>query len=94
MVKKLFVLTLLVTLSACSTDRLDMKLDNAVNKEKVSRIRKNTTTQSQVVEIFGEPLDRLVTPDGETFFYKDFNLRLFHVEFDRNGVVKDFLYNY
>ncbi len=92
--RKTMVVVALVALAACSTERLNLKLDDAVSKEKVSQIRKGATTKSQVESIFGEPIDRLILPDGESFFYKDFNLRTLHVEFDKNGVVKDYVYNY
>ncbi|MBI5178014.1 MAG: outer membrane protein assembly factor BamE [Nitrospinae bacterium] len=93
MAKKLFVLALLAALSACSTERLNIKADTNITKEKAARITKGKTTKAQVEAVFGEPMDRVLLPEGERYFYKDFNLRPLYVEFDKNGVVTNYEYD-
>jgi len=92
MAKKLFIVAFVVALSACTTERLNLKADTNITKEKVAQIKKKATTKAQVETTFGEPLDRVILPDGERYFYKDFNLMPLYVEFDKNGVVNDYEY--
>ncbi len=82
---------LAVALAGCATPRLNLPVDNAITHEKTARIIKGVTTMDEIIAIFGKPMDRLVLPDHEEWFYKDFNLRPLHIEFDANGIVKDFV---
>jgi outer membrane protein assembly factor BamE (lipoprotein component of BamABCDE complex) len=89
--KRLVMLALMVSLAGCSTERLNLPVADAVSREKTAKIIKGVTTKEEVEAIFGKPLDRLIFPYGEKWFYKDFNLNPIHIEFDEIGVVKDYL---
>ena len=89
--KRLTVLALVVLLAGCATQRLNLPSQNLVTAKKVAQIKKGVTTKLDVEAIFGAPYDRIVFPHSETWFYKDFNLKPLHIEFDANGVVKDYL---
>ena len=89
-VKRLIIFMLAVALAGCATERLNLRLDNGVTPEKIAQIKKGTTTMDEVKAIFGKPMDRLVFPENESWFYKDFNLNPLQIEFDANGIVKDY----
>ena len=89
--KRLIVIAVVVMLAGCATQRLSLPTENVVTAEKVAQIKKGATTKVEVQAIFGVPYDRIVFPDSETWFYKDFNLKPLHIEFDVNGVVKGYL---
>ena len=90
-VKSLIVLALVAALAGCVTERLNLPAKNVVTAKKVAQIKKGATTKVEVQAIFGAPYDRIVFPDSETWFYKDFNLMPLRIEFDANGVVIDYL---
>ena len=90
-VKRLIVFALAIALAGCATKRLNLPVDYAVTPENTARIIKGVTTMEEVKAIFGKPMDRLVFPDNEVWFYKDFNLRPLQIEFDKNGIVKDYI---
>ncbi|MFQ5432962.1 MAG: hypothetical protein ACE5EN_10710, partial [Nitrospinota bacterium] len=86
--KRLIIFMLAIALTGCATQRLNLPVDNAITHEKTARIKIGVTTMEEVKAIFGKPMDRLVFPDSESWFYKDFNLRPLQIEFDANGIVK------
>jgi len=90
-VKRFIVIALAIILAGCATQRLNLPVDNAITLENRARIKKGVTTMEEVKAVFGKPMDRLVFPDNEVWFYKDFNLRPLQIEFDANGIVKDFV---
>lgn len=89
--KRFIVIALFLVLAGCATQRLNLPTENVVTAEKVAQIKKGTTTKVEVEALFGVPYDRIVFPDSETWFYKDFNLKPLHIEFDINGIVKNYL---
>lgn len=89
-VKRFIVIALVLVLAGCATERLNLPVDYAITPEKIGQIKKGTTTIDEIKAIFGKPTDRLVFPENESWFYKDFNLRPLQVDFDTNGIVKDF----
>jgi len=90
-VKRLVIFMLAIALAGCATERLNLPVDYAITPENTARIKKGVTTMEEVKTIFGKPMDRLVFPDSESWFYKDFNLRPLQIEFDANGVVTDYV---
>lgn len=88
---RFIVIAFALALAGCATQRLNLPAQNVITAEKVAQIKKGATTKAEVRTIFGAPYDRLVFPDSETWFYKDFNLKPLHIEFDANGVVKNYL---
>ena len=89
-VKRLIIFMLALILAGCATQRLNLPVDYAITQEKTALIKKGVTTMDEVKTLFGKPIDRLVFPENESWFYKDFNLRPLQIEFDANGVVKDY----
>ena len=90
-VKRLIIFMLAIVLAGCATERLNLPVDYAITPEKTAQIKKGVTTMDEVKAIFGKPIDRLVFPENESWFYKDFNLRPLQVDFDANGIVKDYI---
>lgn len=90
----MFVMTAAVALlAACSVDRLNLEAPNVLSREKVAQIAAGKTTKAETEELFGKPLDVQVIDGIERRFYKDFNLRALHIEFDKNGVVSSYNYS-
>ena len=84
-------MVLVLVLAGCATERLNLPADYAITPEKIALITKGVTNMDEVKAIFGKPIDRLVFPENESWFYKDFNLRPLQIEFDANGIVKDYI---
>lgn len=91
--KNILVAGVALFLASCAVERLNLPVEKPVTKENAARIKKGVTTKAEVEALFGAPLDVLVFEGGERYFYKDFNLRAIHVEFGRDGVVKDIKYD-
>ena len=89
-VKRFIVIALAVILAGCATERLNLPVNYAITPENTGQIKKGVTTMDEVQAIFGKPLDRLVFPETESWFYKDFNLRPLQINFDVNGIVKNY----
>ncbi|MEE8484359.1 MAG: hypothetical protein V3S46_07150 [Nitrospinota bacterium] len=91
----LMVLAIALVLAAgCSTKRVNLKDPNRITKEKITLLKNRVTTKKEVEAIFGPPLDIIPIDDGETYFYKDFNLGLLWIAFDAKGVVVEFKSDY
>lgn len=80
-------------LAACSVERLNLGAPNALSREKAAQLVVGKTTKAETEGLLGKPLDVLVIDGVERHFYKDFNLRALHVEFDKNGVVSSYKYS-
>jgi outer membrane protein assembly factor BamE (lipoprotein component of BamABCDE complex) len=90
-VKHLIVIALAIVLAGCATERLNLPVDYAITPEKTAQIKKGATTMDEIKAVFGEPTDRLVFPENESWFYKDFNLMPLQIDFDENGIVKNYI---
>ncbi|MBI5638310.1 MAG: hypothetical protein HZA03_10115 [Nitrospinae bacterium] len=92
--KRMLVITAAAALlAACSVERLDLAAPNALSREKTAKLVNGKSTKAEVEGLFGKPLDVLVIDGAERHFYKDFNLRALHIEFDKNGVVSSHKYS-
>ncbi len=92
---RLMVLAIALTLAAgCSAKRVNLKDPNQISREKITLLKKRVTTKKDVEAIFGPPLDIIPIDEGETYFYKDFNLGLLWIAFNAKGVVVDFKSDY
>ncbi len=80
-------------LGACSVERLNLAAPNVLSREKSAQLVAGKTTKAETEGLFGKPLDVLVIDGLERHFYKDFNLRALHIEFDKNGVVSSYKYS-
>lgn len=92
--KRMLVITAAVALlAACSVERLNLAAPNALSQGKAAQLVVGKTTKVETEGLLGKPLDVLVIDGIERHFYKDFNLRALHVEFDKNGVVSSYKYS-
>lgn len=78
---------LCIMLAACASERLNIKVSDAITEEKIALINTGVFTKKDVIKTFGQPLNRLTMEKGETFFYKDFNLKSVWIQFDQAGFV-------
>lgn len=85
-----FSLWLSINITGCATERLHLKTDTAISKDKIAQIRKGKSTKKDITALFGRPLDTLVFEKGEAWFYKDINIVPLYIEFDNNGIVSDY----
>lgn len=93
-IKRILAITAVVALlTACSVERLNLASPNALSREKASQLVAGKTTKAETEGLFGKPMDVLVIDGVERHFYKDFNLRALHIEFDKNGVVSSYKYS-
>lgn len=93
-VKRMLLLTAAAALLAgCGVEHLNLAAPNALSREKAAQLVKGKSTKAEVEGMLGKPLDVLVMNGAERHFYKDFNLRALHVEFDKNGVVSGYNYS-
>lgn len=91
--RMLVIIAAAALLAACSVERLDLAAPNALSREKAVKLVNGKSTKAEVEGLFGKPLDVLVIDGIERHFYKDFNLRALHIEFDKNGVVSSYKYS-
>jgi len=89
-VKKIILLSALLLTAACATPRLNIQAGDTLSAQKIGSIKVGETTMQQVLETFGQPMDRLLFASGESFYYRDFNLRSLYIEFNGSGVVSSY----
>jgi len=91
MKKTLLSLVLLVTVSACATERLQIKHSYEITDAKISQLDKGSTTKESLVKLFGKPLDSIQEKNGvEHWYYKDFNLRALYLTLTPQGILDDY----
>ncbi|MBI3582102.1 MAG: hypothetical protein HY098_08550 [Nitrospinae bacterium] len=90
LVPAVFAALIVAAVSSCSTPRIDISRKDNITAEKLWGLRRGATTKTEVESAFGEPLDKVVVKNGEKYFYKDFNLRVVYMEFDKEGVLADY----
>ena len=85
----LAVASLVASGAACkSLPLLKIPHEGEIPLEKATSIKPGVTTKKEVEAAFGQPFDKLPANGGETYFYKDFNMRPLWIEFNAAGVVR------
>lgn len=86
------ILLLILFFTGCVSGKELIKTD-LLKPEKIHLIKIKVTSKEEIINIFGEPVNRLNADEKEQFFYKDENLKSLWIEFDKEEKVHDYIYS-
>ena len=102
MLQKFKIISLLVLLVGCSTV---YKIGKEFDYSNVNKIKIGTTTQKEIIDLFGQPLRIGISNGNEVYFYSNEIITFNHdktvkrdgnsllIEFDEKNIVKNYYLN-